>query len=185
MMKKAVYFPQVVERVADLLIADLGRGETTNDGNRISGYFVLLQGVDNEEETVTVSIIEEKESIEKGMPYYTIHCVDDVTPADCDLFYSEGLSKGTLIEALMDIARGFNLVPPPKAEPKLTTGDWYKVKMLADALTDAANRKAKGEPFYGAYVQFTAPGVKTITIGTGGLQALLQYYKENKDLDWD
>ena len=186
-MKKAVYFPQVVERVADLLIADLGRGEATSDGNRISGYFVLLQGVDNEEETVTVSIIEEKESLEKGKSYYTIHCADDVTPADCDLFFSEDLSKGSLVEALMDIAREFNLVSPPKAEPepKPTTGDWYKVKLLTAALADAARCEAEGKTFYGAYVHFTTPGVKNITIGEGGLQVLLQYYKENKDPGWD
>ena len=77
--------------------------------------------------------------------------------------------------------------PQPKAEPepKPTTGDWYKVKLLTAALADAARCEAEGKTFYGAYVHFTTPGVKNITIGEGGLQVLLQYYKENKDPGWD
>lgn len=171
-MKKNVFMTQTAEELAASLIGDLGHGPATEHGDRTSGYFVLLQAVDNEEEQVTVAITEVKNDIE-GAPYYCIHCVDDVTPADCDLFYSLNLTAEALAATLKVIAGEFHLVnrPEKKEEPK---GDPYKVEQLTVALDFAAGHKGQ---FYGAYLQFTCPGCKTLTIDEGGLRALRQYYE--------
>lgn len=111
-MKKSVFMTQTAEELATSLIGDLGHGPATEHGDRTSGYFVLLQAVDNEDEQVTVAITEVKNDIE-GNPYYCIHCVDDVTPADCDLFYSRDLTAEALAATLKVIAGEFHLVNRP------------------------------------------------------------------------
>lgn len=171
-MKKNVFMTQTAEELAASLIGDLGHGPATEHGDRTSGYFVLLQAVDNEEQQVTVSITEVKNDIE-GDPYYCIHCVDDVTPADCDLFYTRNLTTEALASTLKVIAGEFRLAnrPEKKEEPK---GDPYKVEQLTVALDYAAEHEGQ---FYGAYLKFTCPGCKTLTIDEGGLRALRQYYE--------
>lgn len=85
------------------MIADLGNGPTTVNGDRSSQYFVIAKGRRSKEQMVSVSLIENIYGLAEDERYYTLHLVDDVSGVPCELYHTDDLSEGSLVALMKEI----------------------------------------------------------------------------------
>ena len=85
------------------MIADLGNGPATENGDRRSQYFTIAKGRQHLDRTVSVELIENVNGIPKGDGYYTLHLIDDVSDSPCELYHTDDLSEDSLIRLLKEI----------------------------------------------------------------------------------
>lgn len=83
------------------LIADLGNGEPTNNGDRTSRYIDIAKGYGEKMgKTVKAALIEEKNFLRAEECGYALHIINDVDMTNCQLFRTIGLSGHELIQLL-------------------------------------------------------------------------------------
>lgn len=105
-MKKFDFVIAPAELV-DAMLGDLGNGPTSINGDRSSGYFAVAQETDGDGE-VTAALIENKAFLKPEERFYSVHLIDDITMADCELICTEDLDKKCLartIEEMYDSIR--------------------------------------------------------------------------------
>lgn len=85
------------------MIVDLGNGPTTENGDRSSQYFTIAKGRQHIDRTVTVVLIENILGLPEGEGYYTLHLVDNVSGAFCELYHMDDLSEDALVNLLKEI----------------------------------------------------------------------------------
>lgn len=91
----------VYPTIATALIADLGYGEPTENGDRTSRYFDIAKGYSEKlGQTVKVSLIEEKVLLPHNEWGYALHIINDVDMTNCRLFRTASLEYDEL-EALV------------------------------------------------------------------------------------
>lgn len=87
----------VYPTVATALIADLGYGEPTENGDRTSRYFDIAKGYGEKlGRTVKVSLIEEKTLLPRNEWGYALHIINDVDMSNCCLFRTASLEYAEL-----------------------------------------------------------------------------------------
>ena len=91
--------------LAKQLIADLGNGVATSDGDRASSYYELARDERNGL-CVIASLIEFVSDLNAG-PYYGLHIIDDISEEFCEFRYTKTLSKGELAALLDEILEKF------------------------------------------------------------------------------
>lgn len=83
------------------LIADLGRGEPTEVGDRTSRYIDIAKGRDGKQGcTVKMALIEDKAGLPESKQGYRIHLINDVDMTNCRMFFTDRLDENEL-EALL------------------------------------------------------------------------------------
>lgn len=83
------------------LIADLGRGEPTEQGDRTSRYIDIAKWYGEKiTKTVKIALVEEKAGLPCSEWGYALHIINDVDMANCEMCRTEHLSAGEL-EALL------------------------------------------------------------------------------------
>lgn len=83
------------------LIADLGNGEPTSNGDRTSRYIDIAKGYgDKMGKTVKAALIEEKTLLSPEEWGYALHIINDVDMTNCRLLRTIGLSEYELIQLL-------------------------------------------------------------------------------------
>jgi len=83
------------------LIADLGNGEPTDNGDRTSRYISVAKGYGEKMgKTVKVALIEEKALLPQKEWGYALHIINDVDMTNCRLIRTIGLSEDELIQLL-------------------------------------------------------------------------------------
>lgn len=85
------------------MIADLGNGPTTENGDRSSQYFTIAKGRQHIDRTVSVALIENIHGLPEGEGYYTLHVVDDVSGEPCELYHTDDLGEDSLVSLLKEI----------------------------------------------------------------------------------
>lgn len=107
---KEEYVVQCHPTLALCMIDDLGNGPTTENGDRSSQYFDIARGRVYVDRTVSVALIENIKGLPEGKGYYTLHLVDDVKDAPCELYHTADLGEESLVslleEILNDLERG-------------------------------------------------------------------------------
>lgn len=94
-MKKFDFVIAPAELV-DEMLGDLGNGPASINGDRSSGYFRIAKETDGDGE-VTAALIENKAFFKPGEQFYSIHLIDDITMADCELNCTDDLSRQSLV----------------------------------------------------------------------------------------
>lgn len=96
----------VYPSVAMALIADLGNGEPTANGDRTSRYFDIAKGYEEKlGKTVKAALVEEKALLPKKEWGYALHLINDVDMTSCRLLRTAGLQYEeleTLMRAVLD-----------------------------------------------------------------------------------
>lgn len=87
----------VYPSVAMALIADLGNGEPTANGDRTSRYFDIAKGYEEKlGKTVKVALVEEKTLLPEKEGGYALHLINDVDMSNCCLFRTASLEYAEL-----------------------------------------------------------------------------------------
>ena len=95
--------------LAQALIADLGNGEETWNGDRTSSYLTVAHGTgDKESSKVYISLIEEKANIPNEEWGYTLHIINNVDGANCVLKSTDTLEEKELIALLEGVLDELN-----------------------------------------------------------------------------
>ena len=97
-MKKFDFVIAPAELV-DAMLGDLGNGPASINGDRSSGYFVVAKETDGDGE-VTAALIENKAFLEPEDQFYSVHLIDDITMADCELICTDDLDKQHLVSVI-------------------------------------------------------------------------------------
>lgn len=95
------------QELTEALLRDLGNGPASINGDHSSGYFVVAKETDGDDE-VTAALIENKAFLKPKEWFYSVHLIDDITMADCELICTEDLDKKCLartIEEMYDSIR--------------------------------------------------------------------------------
>lgn len=95
------------QELTEALLRDLGNGPASINGDRSSGYFAVAKETDGDDE-VTAALIENKAFLKPKEWFYSVHLIDDITMADCELICTEDLDKKCLtrtIEEMYDSIR--------------------------------------------------------------------------------
>lgn len=100
-MKKFDFVIAPAELV-DATLGDLGNGPTSINGDRSSGYFVVAWGIDGDG-AVTAALIENKAFLKPEEQFYSVHLIDDITMADCELICTDSLSRQSLVRTVEEI----------------------------------------------------------------------------------
>ena len=100
-MKKFDFVIAPAELV-DAMLGDLGNGPASINGDRSSGYFVVAKETDGDGE-VTAALIENKAFLEPEEQFYSVHLIDDITMADCELICTDDLDKQHLVSTVEGI----------------------------------------------------------------------------------
>lgn len=87
------------------MIAYLERhGKTNQNGDRMSCYFPIAMGKGKKRrERVVAALVEEANGIPKESAGYSLHVINDVDGADCQVFTTEHLDEGELALLLNEI----------------------------------------------------------------------------------
>ena len=83
------------KELAEAMMADLGNGPTTANGDRSSTYFL-----------VTAALIENKAGLEPDEQFYGVHLIDDISMSDCRLVSTDSLEADGLVETLEEVYAG-------------------------------------------------------------------------------
>ncbi len=100
------YIVLVTPTQAVSMIADLGNGQATENGDRSSQYFTIAKGYPHTGRTVSAALIENKHGLAADGGYYTLHIVDDVSGKPCELHHTDDLSEVSLVSLLKEILDG-------------------------------------------------------------------------------
>lgn len=105
-LKKATVNPG---KLAQMLIADLGQGFATHNGDRTSEYCAIATSIDSENSgNVWVSLIEEKANLAPCEWGYGLHIINDIDNKDCELRHTNSLVEtelsGLLAEMMKDLS---------------------------------------------------------------------------------
>lgn len=76
-------------------------------GDKHGDYFTLARAENGDEITVSATEVTDVEVTDT--PYYTIHVIDDITEADCELHYSDDLSEEAVVRVLEEIVECFSV----------------------------------------------------------------------------
>lgn len=88
------------------MIADLGNGETTANGDRTSRYITIAKGVGEKTGLkVNAALVENKANLAEDCWFYELHVINDVDMEDCQSFYTKSLDSGELEEMMGDILK--------------------------------------------------------------------------------
>lgn len=86
------------------LIADLGNGAPTANGDRTSQYIDIAKGYGEKMgKTVKAALVEEKTFLRPEEWGYALHVINDVDMTNCRLFRTIGLSEHELIQLLRTV----------------------------------------------------------------------------------
>lgn len=85
------------------MIANLGCGLTTQNGDRSSQYFPIAKGYYHLDKFVSVSLIENKSGLPESEWFYSLHLIDDVNDNPCELYHTKDLSEDSLMNLLKEI----------------------------------------------------------------------------------
>lgn len=85
--------------VAEALVADLGNGPTTQNGDRSSSYMILATDQTGER-TTSVALIENKAFLEPNEWFYALHIIDDIRYRLCELRTLDDLSLDGVVSEL-------------------------------------------------------------------------------------
>ena len=97
------YIVLITPTQAVSMIADLGNGQTTENGDRSSRYFSIAKGYPHIDRTVSVALIENTHGLAADSGYYTLHMIDDVSGEQCELYHTDDLSEDSLVNLLKEI----------------------------------------------------------------------------------
>lgn len=97
------YIVLITPTQAVSMIADLGNGQTTENGDRSSRYFSIAKGYPHIDRTVSVALIENTHGLAADSGYYTLHMIDDVSGEQCKLYHTDDLSEDSLVNLLKEI----------------------------------------------------------------------------------
>ena len=73
------------KELAEAMMADLGNGPTTANGDRSSTYFLVAKAAEERDGEVTAALIENKAGLEPDEQFYGVHLIDDISMSDCRL----------------------------------------------------------------------------------------------------
>ncbi len=96
---KKLNFVIAPAELADAMLGDLGNGPASINGDRSSGYFQIAKETDGDGE-VTAALIENKAFLKPEEQFYSIHLIDDITMADCELICTDDLDNQHLVSAI-------------------------------------------------------------------------------------
>lgn len=91
--------------LVDAMLGDLGNGPVSINGDRSSGYFVVAKETDGDGE-VTAALIENKAYLKSEERFYSVHLIDDITMADCELICTDDLSHQSLARTIEEMYVG-------------------------------------------------------------------------------
>ena len=73
------------KELAEAMMADLGNGPTTVNGDRSSTYFLVAKAEKEQNGEITAALIENKAGLEPDEQFYGVHLIDDISMSDCRL----------------------------------------------------------------------------------------------------
>lgn len=88
--------------LVDAMLGDIGNGPASVNGDRSSGYFVAAKENDGDGE-VTAALIENKAFLKPEDRFYSVHLIDDITMADCELICTDDLSRQSLVRTIEEM----------------------------------------------------------------------------------
>ena len=81
--------------LADAMLRDLGNGPESVNGDRSSRYFLVAKEAENDGE-VSAALIENKAFLQPREWFYSVHLIDNISMADCELICTDNLSNQSL-----------------------------------------------------------------------------------------
>ena len=90
------------KELAEAMMADLGNGPTTVNGDRSSTYFLVAKAEKEQNGEITAALIENK----AGLEFYGVHLIDDISMSDCRLVSTDSLEADGLVETLEGVYAG-------------------------------------------------------------------------------
>ena len=88
--------------LVDAMLGDIGNGPASINGDRSSGYFVVAKETDGDGEVIA-ALIENKAFLKSDERFYSIHLIDDITMADCELICTDDLSRKSLARTVEEM----------------------------------------------------------------------------------
>ena len=88
--------------LVDAMLRDLGNGSTSINGDRTSSYFTVAKEEDGDGE-VTAALTENKAFLSPEEQFYSVHLIDDISMADCELLCTEKLDRQELTETVSEM----------------------------------------------------------------------------------
>lgn len=104
---KKFHFVIAPAELVDAMLGDLGNGPASINGDRSSGYFVVAKETDGDGE-VTAALIENKAFLNSEERFYSVHLIDDITMADCELICTDDLSRQSLARTIEEMYVGIS-----------------------------------------------------------------------------
>lgn len=94
------------KELAEAMMADLGNGPTTVNGDRSSTYFLVAKAEKEQNGEITAALIENKAGLEPDEQFYGVHLIDDISMSDCGMVSTDSLETTELIETLEEVYAG-------------------------------------------------------------------------------
>lgn len=104
---KKFHFVIAPAELVDAMLGDLGNGPASINGDRSPGYFVVAKETDGDGE-VTAALIENKAFLKPEERFYSVHLIDDITMADCELICTDDLSRKSLTRTIEEMYVGIS-----------------------------------------------------------------------------
>ena len=104
---KKFHFVIAPAELVDAMLGALGNGPASINGDRSSGYFVVAKETDGDGE-VTAALIENKAFLKPEERFYSVHLIDDITMADCELICTDDLSRQSLVRTIEEMYVGIS-----------------------------------------------------------------------------
>ena len=86
---KFVMEPQTL---IETMLHDVGNGPVSINGDRSSRYFIVAKEKGSGE-AISAALIENKAYLKESEWFYSVHVIDDITMADCELICTDGFSR--------------------------------------------------------------------------------------------
>lgn len=87
------------KELAETMLRDLGNGPASINGDRSSGYFLVAKGEETDGE-ITAALIENKAFLKPADQFYSIHLINNITMADCELICTKDLGWRSLVHTI-------------------------------------------------------------------------------------
>lgn len=84
------------------MLSDLDNGPISINGDRSSRCVLVAKEAETGRE-ITAALIENKTFLKPADQFYSIHLIDDITMADCELLCTEDLSQRSLVRAIEEM----------------------------------------------------------------------------------
>ena len=85
--------------LVDAMLGNLGNGPASINGDRSSGYFRVAKDAETDGE-ITAALIENKAFLKPADQFYSIHLINNITMADCELICTKDLSWRSLVHTI-------------------------------------------------------------------------------------